>query len=166
MGGGSLFGVSSGPRACLACSSVPVTPMPTLGLATMLARPCQPVVGQVRTQPVGACLPNMNQPVLGFGGVNPNVIQVPRILPGTTTVTTGPTLSPGTPIIPGTPVVPGSPVNPTSPGAGGVVINPTTGQPVVGTGGIAPSRTSVPRVGTASSLKRAQRGIKSSRRRR
>lgn len=139
MGGGSLIGVSSGPRACLACGTTAVTPMPTLGLATMLARPCQPVVGQVRTQPVGACLPNMNQPVLGFGGINPNVIQVPRIVPGST------------PITPGTPVV--TPPPSTTPS-----LNPTIGQPVIGAGGIAPSRTSVPRVGTASALKRAQRG--------
>jgi len=107
-GGGSLMGVSSGPRACLVCSSVPVTPMPTLGLANIMAQPCPPVmVGGVMTpRPVGACLPNMNQPALGFGGINPNVIQVPRILPGTI---------PGVPVVPGVPGVPGIPGVPSNP---------------------------------------------------
>ena len=77
MGGGmtGLTGVSSVPRACLVCSTA--TPMPTLGLSPMLARPCN-VQRPGMPQPVGACLPNMGQPVIGYGGINPNVTNVPR----------------------------------------------------------------------------------------
>lgn len=80
--GGMIGGTSSGPRACLVCSTV--TPMPTLGLGTMLQRPCPP---QVSGQPIGACRPNMNQPMIGYGGVRPNFNQIPRV--------------PGSPVYPG-----------------------------------------------------------------
>lgn len=89
-GGGMIGGISSGPRACLVCSTV--TPMPTLGLGTMLQRPCPPQVG---VQPIGACRPNMYQPFIGVGGVNPNYTQVPRV--------------PGSPVYPG--VTPQTTVN-------------------------------------------------------
>ncbi|NDC23878.1 MAG: hypothetical protein EB078_03470 [Proteobacteria bacterium] len=104
--GGGLTGVSSSPRACLVCSSTPVTPMPTLGLGTMLARPCAQYRTGVR-QPIGACTPNM----VGVAGINPGIYQVPRY--------------PGAPVNPG----PGSPApvvyQPTV-GGTGVVPNRTT----------------------------------------
>jgi len=104
MGGmaGGLTGVSSGPRACLVCGSTP-TPMPTLGLVNMLSRPCQ--VTRVGVQPVGACLPNMNQPVMGYGSLPPTVVQVPRY--------------------PGQPVNPVGPVNPAQPSIGGGAVIPS-----------------------------------------
>lgn len=86
MMGPTLTGVSSTPRACLVCSSTP-TAMPTLGLANLMARPCS--VQRMGVQPVGACLPNMNQPVLGYTGVNPYFNQIPRY--------------PGAPVTPVTP---------------------------------------------------------------
>lgn len=104
MGGmaGGLTGVSSGPRACLVCGSTP-TPMPTLGLVNMLSRPCQ--VGRVGVQPVGACLPNMNQPVMGYGNVRPSVVQVPRY-PGQPVNPVGPGVTPAQPSIGGGAVIP------------------------------------------------------------
>jgi hypothetical protein len=86
MMGPTLTGVSSTPRACLVCSSTP-TAMPTLGLANLMARPCS--VQRMGVQPVGACLPNMNQPVLGYNGVNPYFNQISRY--------------PGAPVTPVTP---------------------------------------------------------------
>jgi len=74
-GGGGLTGISTGPRACLVCSTVTPSPMPTLGLGTMMARPCPRIPGQ---QPIGACLPNWNQPIVGYPGINPNINQIPR----------------------------------------------------------------------------------------
>lgn len=97
--GGGLTGISSSPRACLVCSSTP-TVMPTLGLNTMMARPCS--VQRVGVQPIGACLPNMNQPIMGYQGVNPYWNQIPRY--------------PGAPVIPGT-------VNQPTIGGGSVIPN-------------------------------------------
>jgi len=99
---GGISGVSSAPvsRACLVCSSTP-TVMPTLGLANMMARPCNTQVVGMRPV-VGACLPNMNQPVIGYMGVNPAFTQIPRY--------------PGAPVVPGT-------VN--QPSIGGGSISPT-----------------------------------------
>lgn len=106
MGGmGGITGVSSTPRACLVCSSTP-TVMPTLGLSNMLARPCS--VQRIGVQPVGACLPNMNQPVIGYPGINPVFGQIPRY--------------PGAPV---TPVTPGI-VNQPSVGGGSVAPSRTT----------------------------------------
>ncbi|NBX77317.1 MAG: hypothetical protein EBQ92_12245 [Proteobacteria bacterium] len=104
MMGPTLTGVSSTPRACLVCSSTP-TVMPTLGLANMIARPCS--VQRIGVQPVGACLPNMNQPVLGYTGVNPYFNQVNRY--------------PGAPVTPVTPNQPNLGV-----GGGSVVPSRTT----------------------------------------
>ncbi|MFM8270684.1 MAG: hypothetical protein ACKN9V_10895 [Pseudomonadota bacterium] len=89
---GGISGVSTSPRACLVCSATP-TVMPTLGLANMMARPC--AVQRVGIQPVGACRPNMNQPVIGYPGVNPVWGQIPRY-PGApvTPVTPGPANQP------------------------------------------------------------------------
>lgn len=114
--GGGLTGITSSPvsRACLVCSSTP-TVMPTLGLANMMARPCQRQV--IGGRPVGACLPNMNQPVIGYPGINPNLNQIPRY--------------------PGAPVYPG-----------------TVNQPSIGGGNVVPSRTTVPRSSTTTTLLR------------
>lgn len=102
MMGPSLTGVSTAtPRACLVCSSTP-TVMPTLGLANLMARPCP--VTTMGMAPVGACLPNMNQPVMGYTGINPYFNQIPRY--------------------PGAPVVPGTGNQPTL-GVGGGTVTPS-----------------------------------------
>ena len=114
-GGGLISGASSAPRGCLVCSSAP-TPMPVLGLNTMLARPCLPNQNPARpglTPAIGACRPNMNMPFLGTVGVNPYFNQIPR--------------TPGTGIIPGTPV------------------NPSMNQPVLQGGNVPANRNTVPR---------------------